>query len=204
MKVRHPHMDTPTSRGLVTRGLGSQALLATPRGKQLGRADVYIAVCVMTPPQVKSALLVDTIAAMGQQPGDRANWMEAQNRARAERLYSATAASHVPPARRPLSAVPRSKQLAAAAAALDEITAAADVGGGGGSSGGYGRGAPGGGGSPFGGSGNRRSYGGPPPSPPHIDIDGSYGLMPPSGPRDPYRVGRYTQVCCGGEVHHTR
>lgn len=34
-----------------------------------------------------------------------------------------------------------------------------------------------------------------PPAPPHIEIEGSYGLMPPtSQPNDPYHVGRYTQI----------
>jgi hypothetical protein len=67
--------------------------------------------------QLKQALLTDTIAALNQTPGARIAWQEAQSRALAERLYSPA----TQPNRRPLSAMPRNKQLQAAAAALDEV-----------------------------------------------------------------------------------
>jgi hypothetical protein len=74
--------------------------------------------------QLKHALLTDTIAALNQTPGARIAWQEAQSKALAERLYSP--ATH--PTRRPLSAMPRNKQLQAAAAALDEVIAGGAAG----------------------------------------------------------------------------
>lgn len=65
--------------------------------------------------QVKSALLTDTIAALGLRPAERAAWRDAQSRALTERLYAPAAA----PARRPLSALPRSQRLVAAAQVAD-------------------------------------------------------------------------------------
>lgn len=60
--------------------------------------------------QVKSTLIQDTLKSLGQTTADKAAFFENENRALAERLYAPSASVFGAP-RRPLSALPRRRQL---------------------------------------------------------------------------------------------
>jgi len=59
--------------------------------------------------QVKTALITDTLKALHQTSADKAAYMEQESKALAQRLYAPAACAL--PIRRPLSGLPRRRQL---------------------------------------------------------------------------------------------